>query len=593
MFRAVRSTIILLAIIALAPRLAAAEDRDPATFAPADAAIYIGVTDFAQALDALMATATIRATEDPDFVQAGESNPFLGELEQFKKSLAKTLNVAPEELKNPFGGPAAFFMMLPAEANQQPQGVLIASVKNHERLERYYKEAIKKLRAAEGRYESDSYRGETIDSFEAEDKQGAGDKELPLDDFDDFNPNDEDSLKPKVLDLLSGENVPDKIAACLTEDYLLVADTADQLKQALRRMDSSGSDTLAEQRGLRDGLRKLDSGQVQIMVNWQPILARQMKEQGETLRGLGLDGLRQLVGTVQIGGDFEFRYDAIQFMQGDRSGLLKLMTPPNEPLEPPAGITADTVLYAGANINLGELVEEIIKLTRALSPEMGAEMDADFGKFELPDGETIDLRKQFLRHMRAPLEFAAGFTRPYDASSARLVVRVNQVNPTEVGDVLSKIPGMVERDLRGSRVFDMALGGVTAAVDSSRMFVGNRAEVERSLTAGDERGLKRDESFKKLVGLMPDKAWLLVYADSRRMMEALAGLLPERQTLETAMMTDIGAAFTTGMLYNTFGDQTDAAKARKMIQYSAASMFTLSTTPDGLHLRAVQLKPEE
>ncbi|RMF81714.1 MAG: hypothetical protein D6744_06815, partial [Planctomycetota bacterium] len=119
---------VLFAGLAAAP-IRAMEDVDPATWAPADAFAYIGVDDVDQAWRQISQTAAMRAFNDPRISKSSAEFGFVNKIfKKLKERIAGALEVSPDSLKSPFGGPLVIYLNPPPAADDEAAVVLIATI---------------------------------------------------------------------------------------------------------------------------------------------------------------------------------------------------------------------------------------------------------------------------------------------------------------------------------------------------------------------------------------------------------------------------------------------------------------------------------
>jgi hypothetical protein len=99
--------------------------------------------------------------------------------------------------------------------------------------------------------------------------------------------------------------------------------------------------------------------------------------------------------------------------------------------------------------------------------------------------------------------------------------------------------------------------------------------------------LAEDASFRRAQRNVPKEAWCLVYIDQRKLMQGVIELARKKEQLAG----DLAATITLMMLQNTGMDFSDEKLSQKMLQYSAPSIFTISTTTQGIHVSMVGLNP--
>jgi len=490
--------------------------------------------------------------------------------------------------------------------------VLVAGIGDAGLMKDYYERVTRKFREIADDHEKISFGSYTIERFTTEARQEEEDRDANDEDFDElefgrFDADDESfaaALDGLFGQLFSPDALPEKLVLCLTEDRLIVAPTPEQVKDVLRRERLGGSlvDTEAYQTLLRE-FRPL--GSVRWLVNLADLFgvieATEGDEAREALAMLGAKSMRSLIGHLLFDNkDFESRLEAMLLISGERTGLAKIFSMKNRPVMPPPSVSADNFIYASMNANATEMLDEIERMIRRDDPEAADEMRASLESMELPDGETLSLRKELLENLREPLTFAMAFQRPYGPQSTQLQLTLGHRDQQALSRFLEKASSlsggmMTEREVRGTLAYDLAFGGFSLAPTDQAIIAGTTNAVEAALeTPVPARNLAADPGFKRAAALAPREAWGLVYVDSRRMFEAALEMAKNRAALMATQFTNpantialsIVEAFTMGI----DEDQLDAA--RQLARYQAPTIITVATTPDGIRLTQIQLMPD-
>ena len=103
---------------------------DPASWVPADALAYLGVSDFKEFTTRFEQTGLSKLLRDPDARDNWKQVSTVLKLQEvLNERLARSLDTKPELLKNPFGGPMAIYIPTPPEGTAGlPQVVFVAQV---------------------------------------------------------------------------------------------------------------------------------------------------------------------------------------------------------------------------------------------------------------------------------------------------------------------------------------------------------------------------------------------------------------------------------------------------------------------------------
>ncbi len=587
---------------------------DPASWVPADALAYIGVSDVREFSDQFRETAFYELMQDLDVKNSWGRMSLLSRFyEAFKGRLAQSLDVEPDQLRNPFGGPLAlYFPAASGEAAGAFQPVLVAGVGDAALMRDYHDRATRKFREIADDYERISFGSYTIERFATEAHEEEKDRDPSDEDFAEetsalFSAGNESFAT--VLDevfgrLFSAEAMPEELALCLTEDRLIVARTPEHVKDVLRREQGGRSllDTEAHQVLVRE-FKPL--GPVRWLINlaglFEAMEAAEGQEAREALAMLGATSTRSIIGHVLYENQaFESKLEALLLLSGERTGLAKIFSMSNRPVAPPRSVSAENFIYASLNANVTEVLDEIERMIRRDDPDAADEMRASLGSMELPDGGTLSLRKELLENLRAPLTFAMAFQRPYGPQSARLQLTLGHRDQQAISRVLEKVSSlaggmMTEREVRGTLAYDLAYGGFSLAPTDQAIIAGTTNAVEEALEMPPpERSLAADAAFKQAAALAPREAWGLLYVDSRRMFEAALEMTRNRDALTAAQFTNPANLIALGIVgaftVNIDKDQIDAA--RQLAKYQAPRIITVATTPEGIRLTQIQLRAQ-
>ena len=133
----------------------------------------------------------------------------------------------------------------------------------------------------------------------------------------------------------------------------------------------------------------------------------------------------------------------------------------------------------------------------------------------------------------------------------------------------------------------MGMFPLALAVTNDQVLVaGNAAVLEAALSAGGTETLADDATFKRALRFVPKEAWFVTYSDDRRLMEGLAELAKKPDEMAGDPMVMM-------LLQMLGGDLADSSRSQKTIDQSSAGMFTIATTPEGVRVTMVKLKPKE
>lgn len=598
-------TCLSLTALLCAAHFAPAQDKtDPAAWVPADAVIYVGITDTQKLWDDYKTTAHYaQLTEFKGTEGTSSANMVNKWIENAKKQLAQALDVDAEQLKNPFGGAFAFYLNVPRGGTIDDLAPgLVAGVANVELMKRYYATAVRKLRDIADDYESVSAGSYTINVFTT-DKEESTEEE---DDFSDFDepqmPMSPEALAQMVDDALemffSAESMPPKLALCLTDDRLIVADSPDQVKTVLRRarrgeslVDSDLHKTLVRQFKPLGSLRAVVN-----LPRFFELAQEEAEEPADWFAMMGAKSMRGLIGHIRLGDKaYDGKTETMLLLGGERTGFAKIVSMENRAVTPPKSVSANAVMFGSINVRILTVLDEIEKVLRQTDPNAADMMRSSMEAVPLPLGQMINLRKDFLEHLREPLTANLSFKRPYNAESTRLLLTLGHRAREAMDKLFGSIqPYFVARDVRGNQVYDAWMFGISVSPTSNTLLLGTRAAVETALQSRSDDGLANTAAFKKAAKLAPREAWGTLYIDTVRLAEAAIAFLEHREELQAAGMMNMGARIALKMAEEIAEEagSEDPQKARALLKYKAPAIFTLSTESDGIRFVAYQLKPE-
>jgi hypothetical protein len=587
----------LLSLSLLAP-LAVSEITDPVARIPGDALAAVVVTD----LDALIAdyerTASYRATQDPA-AAALEDTAAMGLQvgKVLEERIAEILGTTPEALDNPFGRFAVGFVTAPAGTEDEPEVVAAVGVTKRDVMQEYLENVIRELSRQADERVTEDFAGATIYTFENR-PGGPGDAGEPGDEFEadfDNDPFAESSPAAIADALLDPENLPEEFALCFTGTELVVADGAAAIKRFLRgELRGESLARNAEYRRIEQLFE--DAGQLRFFVNLPAIFAlatRDGRESESMQQALGLDGFGPVVGHLRLATrHLEGRFDAQLFLRGERTGIAKLISMPNEAFEPPAYYNDRSVWYSSLQFRPLAVYEEVQRMLRQIDPQTATEMEAAFTQTELPTGEPLNLKEDVLAVLEPPLTFGIRFEKPYTADSLRLLFSMGHNNRAKMARLMELL-NAVPRDVAGTTIYDNVFGmGVTAALTRDEMIVGNRTGVEAAAQAGQGDTLARTEHFRQVTRHGLSEGWMVFFVDTAAFNEAVYAMAAGDAAGQPPMFDPFNM-FVWGL---TMGmnqlSESELESLKALNKYQTPTAFMLQTTPDGVRLTAVALAAE-
>jgi len=318
----------------------------------------------------------------------------------------------------------------------------------------------------------------------------------------------------------------------------------------------------------------------------------------EALTMLGLRSMRGVVGHLRFAGDgFDAKTELLLLVGGQRAGLAKILSMRNRPVTPPSSIPADALVYAGLNVNVLEILDELERMIRRDDPAAADDMRAGLDAVDLPDGGTLRFRQDVLENLRPPLTFTMGFQRPYGPESIDIRLMIGHRSRSAMAGFLEKLSTiapvpMIEREVDGTLAYDFAYGGFSLAPTEDTLIAGTTNAVETALhhpVATDS--LATTPAFRKAAALVPPEAWCVIYVDSPRIFEAALEMAAHKAELRASQFANPASIIALQIAENFSKgidpDQIDAA--RQLARYQTPSILTIATTPAGVHLTQIHL----
>lgn len=599
------TTILVLAaaVLAASAQERASREAEPAEWVPADALIYIGVTDTERLWSDFKKSSGYRQMQDKEYLAQIEGGEMISSfIEKFRGRIAELLKVEPDALKSPFGGPLAIWASAPAGASvDDMESGMIATVADKELMQRYLDAALANLKEHAKEYDTFTAGGATVHSFKFDPDTEWGDEEEEEEEEFDFGPpNPLKEIESTLDEVFSPKALPESLALALSDDRFYVAGSDDQMRRMVTR--KKGADTLAEtddHRALLKHLRPV--GEVRMLVNL-PRLFDLIKREAEgndaeelrtVLSMLGADSLRSMVGHMRFGArSYDSKLELLFLMSGERTGLAKLLSMTNVDVTPADTVPAGSVIYFSANINPPEFIKQIAQMAERSDPAAAAQVNMALGEQDF-GGQKVHVQKDIIDHLTGPLRGYLSFQQPYDPNAVQLALSLGHRNRdalSRVFGILMGLSGLQPREFQGTQVYDIPspMGPPTAlAVSSDAIVVGLAPSVEARLSAkGSSDSLAAAKLFRDAQRLVPKEAWLTVFFDEGGLLKASSELAKNPAT----MQNPVGQAM---MMIAQMIDAkiTDEAYVKKALQYKSATIVTAATTTEGVQLSFVTLKP--
>lgn len=583
------------------------EPLDPAYWAPAEALVFVGVSDLGELGKRFERTTFRKALDEPAIGTRGaggadSTHGVLWAVATLRERIAAALDVPAPQLQNPFGRSAALFVVAtPTENGLELEPVFVATVRDSALMRTYYEKAVARFRAACEEHETTTAAGGRIDSFLRQSPQppATQPRDAPLR-TDETAFSQEGRGLAQMLDrlrqeLFASDSLPSRLALGLAGERLIVALRPETVRAVLTR---SASASMAEQAEYRKiGASFAQTGPVRLLLNVPrmcDLLARQGGEDAKaTLAMLGADGVRSLIGHLDFGGEtYDSMFEGTLLMSGERRGLARVLSMPNRPWAPDADFTAAAV-YLRASLSAGALVEELERMLRQVEPDAADELAAGL-MFPLGDGsQPLDLRHELLEALGPPVELSVSVAPPGAAASPRVLLRV-ALRSREGLDrfldaVATRAPAiLVRREIAGQAVYGVPALGASLAWNNGELVAGTTTAVSESSGAGGAtRPASAPARAKRLAELLPPETSLVLYLDWAALRGA--GGAPPTGTAPSHPAPALGRWIAQAIAEAFEADASAAADRAAAV--APTSLTTMTTATDGVRITSYQLKP--
>lgn len=609
----VAAAVLLYTLAGIAPAaLLAADPVDPAGWAPDNSLFFVGIPDCNRLAEAFKKTTAYRVMTEPKFESMFKST--FGLVEAVLEIIAQHLGLeSVDELKVYPQGAAVFFVTLapPAGEADEPEmeAVLLMDIgENMPQARALLRKITAALLEKGSRKQTEEVLSVKITTLHfpepTEDEGEQEEEELPDALEEALADLELDPFQQMMLaELLAEPPDIDEVSYCTDGTTLIVASSAGEIGQTLRRLRGRSDKTLASSEAGRTLARKFaaDAG-VRMLFN-VPLLIEMIErtepESRSDFRAWGVDGLGAMVGSLEFAPEpgMDSRLHGFWPVRSDKPGLPAILRMKNHPVKPPATVSTAAAIYGFLNVDPKSVLKEVLdSLTRA-DPDAGQRTRASL-KLPLPDGSVFDLEAQFFDHLRGPAGGQLVLAKPFDAANigAQLHIAHNDREAMQKFLTVGPVAQLLQkREFLGSAIYEspmMPALGAGLAVTETALALGTTTQLERLIRAEGQTGpsLADDPRFKLVARQMPAQAWLAVYADSARLYEAQLAIHQAGDATEqpqfpfAASLTDLIRYGLGQMLANLELEDPQALR-----DYQGATMSTIRTEPDGLRFDMVTL----
>lgn len=595
----------LFALLANVQVGAIAQSKDPASTAPPETIFFAGITDYEKFVESYKHTTDYLMMNDPA-VKVLESSDKKTNLSKVRERLATVLGLTPDDLQPPFKGTVSFYITAPRGGTwKQVDGAFVAGIGDATRARKIYDALAKKCKERSDSYESVSVGSNSIDVYTKDSKPDDDSEDESFDEESEemenwlfYSPeqNFAELINDFIDKVIEGKHFPEKFAMCLTSDRFIAGPTPDAVKAALRQ--SQSDESLADSEDYKTFLRKYpDAGPLRVVVSIPRMveLSASEDEDGKKfVASLGLEGMRSFVMGIDIGKpEYDSKGEGLLLMSGERTGIPKLLTMDNRPIAPPSTLASRPIFAMSLNLSVIKMFDEIERMTRKVSPENADIMRQQLENSPGPDGEPINIRKDILENLREPLTFSFSFSRPYTPESARILLGIGHRNAETIQKLFARMIPSTARDVHEAQVFDVPMFGASIGVSTDHIFSGNTSAVESAVQTGEREGLATDANFKRAAKFLPEEAWGMFYFDVGQLLDAVIGFGEKRDELKEMATMNAGAMIAQGFaaMYTSQFKSSKPDEVRALLKHYGFGVVTFSTTPDGLHITQLVMRP--
>ncbi|MGE3182894.1 MAG: hypothetical protein AB7N71_14780, partial [Phycisphaerae bacterium] len=572
---------------------------DPANLAPREALLFVGVTDAERTWEDFKKTNGYRAYQDTQLRESvAEWNVMSGAMKKLREKIATALETSPDALKNPFQGPLAFYVT-GEPGREEPGMVLVATIGDRALLEQYVSTATKRMRAVASNVETVDAGADQILVFHNKPASPANDNvaeedELNFDADDELSsPMDDLGNVDKMIDtFFSADSLPEELALCQGRERFYLASTAADIRAALRLSESESMSSHEDRRTMDRLLAPL--GPIRMVVNWPRIfelLEAEGRRRGNddfnvTRKVVGTECMQSFIGHMRIADDgFDGILDGYQLTRGTCSGVMDILRMENRATAPGPQVGAETLLFGSLNLDVSGFLDKVEKILRQQDPAQADMMKASLESAPLPGGEeTINLRREFFDHLKPPVTFGIDLRPPYQPDEIRVLLSFGSSNAEAITRTMGKNPLTTQREQRGATVFFSPMIPIETTATSDRFMIGSAPAIDSALSGTPNRPLNETSSFRTVAKAVPEDSWMTVFIETPTLYRALLAYQKHKEAL-TANPMDVAKGLVAGLIEGFQGElPDDPAMVERLIRYQAPSIFTLSTTTEGIRI---------
>lgn len=299
-----------------------------------------------------------------------------------------------------------------------------------------------------------------------------------------------DSFRGSTIEIITDENEAEIIFG-LFKDYFIVGDDVEHIKFIIAHIDGSGSDSFAANEDYVSTMSALrGDNDVSVFVNLREILANSFttyepEEGKKTMKMLGLDkisGFGASAGVARTEGKYSLA-KALLKVDGEKTGILKMLEPKNSALSVPGFIDGSTYSYLNYNLDFQNVFTEVAKILGEASPMAASILYSPIIPADA-QGPAIEIKKDIIDHLGSSVLVAASIEKPITADVPEPSnLFAIEANCNELEKAISKIHSLyiaqgnsnLQKELLGRTLYLVDLNAMILSAAST----GNMSDVYR------------------------------------------------------------------------------------------------------------------
>jgi len=316
-----------------------------------------------------------------------------------------------------------------------------------------------------------------------------------------------DSFRGGTIEIISDEDEIEVIFG-LFKDYFIIGADVEQIKFIIAHIDGSGSDSLAENEDYISTMSALrGENDISVFINLKEIIADSFttyepEEGKKTVKMLGFDNIAGFGASASVART-EGKYSMIKALlkvDGEKTGILKMLEPKHSSLPVPGFIDGSTYSYLNYNLDFQNVFAEVAKIMGEIDPMAASVLYSPLIPADA-DGPAIELKKDIIDHLGSSVVVAASIEQPIsdDVPEPSTLFAV-EANCNALEKTISKFHSLyiapggsdLKRELLGRTLYIVDLGALILATSAT----GDMSEICRlALSSGQMQSSRLAISF--------------------------------------------------------------------------------------------------